>query len=84
VAGPLALPLFAAAALAPDTTLGELARIALIGGACITAARLLAGGAPIPLLKVGVVAMAAIDATFIFGHLSEHQNAQFGAALAAP
>jgi hypothetical protein len=80
----LALPLLAAALAAPETLTGELARIALIAGACVTAGRLLAGAAPLPLLKVGVVAMAAIDATFIFGHLSDHQNAQFAAAVASP
>jgi hypothetical protein len=83
-AAPLAVPLLVAALAAPDAPAGELARIALIGGACITAARLLAGAAPLPLLKTGVIAMAAIDATFIFGHLSDHQNAQFAAAVAAP
>ena len=82
-AAALAIPLLAAALAVPEALLGELARIALIGGACITAARLLAGAAPIALLKVGVVAMAAIDATFIFGHLSESQNAQFAAAVPA-
>jgi hypothetical protein len=80
----LAVPLLAAALAAPEAPAGELARIALIAGASITAGRLLAGVAPISLLKVGVVAMAAIDATIIFGHLSDHQNAQFAAAVAAP
>jgi len=83
-AAALAVPLLAAALAAPDALVGELARIALIAGACITAGRLLAGAAPISVLKLGVVAMAAIDATFIFGHLSDHQNAQFSAAVAAP
>jgi hypothetical protein len=59
----------------------EVARIVLIAGASVTAGRLLAGAAPLPVLKVAVVAMAAIDATFIFGHLSDHQNAQFAAAV---
>jgi hypothetical protein len=80
----LAVPLLAAALAAPEAPAGELAGIALIAGASITAGRLLAGAAPVTLLKVGVVAMAAIDATFIFGHLSDHQNAQFAAAVAAP
>jgi len=83
-AAALAVPLLAAALAAPDALVGELARIALIAGACITVGRLLAGAAPISVLKLGVVAMAAIDATFIFGHLSDHQNAQFSAAVAAP
>jgi hypothetical protein len=83
-AAALAVPLVVAAVAVPEAPAGELARIALIAGACVTAARLLAGVAPLSLLKAGVVAMAAIDATFIFGHLSDHQNAQFAAAVAAP
>ena len=83
-AAALTVPLLAAALATPETPAGQLARIALIAGACITACRLLAGVAPLPLLKAGVVAMAAIDATFIFGHLSDHQNAQFATAVAAP
>jgi hypothetical protein len=80
----LVVPLLVTALAAPWAPAGQLARIALIGGASLTAARLLAGAAPITLLKAGVVAMAAVDATSIFGHLSDHQNAQFAAALAAP
>ena len=80
----LAVPLLVAAVAAPEEPIGEVARIALMGGACVTAGRLLAGVAPLPLLEVGVVAMAMVDATFLLGHLSEHQNAAFGAAVAAP
>jgi hypothetical protein len=80
----LALPLLIAAVAAPDAPAGQAARIALMGGACVTAGRLLAGSAPLPLLEAGVVAMAAVDATFLLGHLSEQQNAAFGAAVAAP
>ena len=82
--GPLAVPLLLAALAWPAAPVGQVARIVLIAGAAVTAGRLLAGAAPISLLKVGVVAMAAIDATFIFGHLSDTQNAQFAAAAAAP
>jgi hypothetical protein len=71
----LAVPLLAAASVS------EVARIVLIAGASVTAGRLLAGAAPLPVLKVAVVAMAVIDATFIFGHLADHQNAQFVAAV---
>jgi hypothetical protein len=80
----LAVPLLVAAVAAPEAPVGEVARIALMGGACVTAGRLLAGAAPLPLLEVGVVTMAMVDATFLLGHLSEHQNAAFGAAVAAP
>ena len=73
----LAVPLLAAAPVS------EVARIALIAGAAAAAGRLLAGSAPLPVLKIAVVAMAVIDATFIFGHLSDHQNAQFAVAVPA-
>jgi hypothetical protein len=80
----LAVPLLAVALAAPQSSAGQLARIALVAGACITAGRLLAGAAPLSLLKLGVVAMAAIDAAFVFGHLSDHENARFAGAVAAP
>jgi hypothetical protein len=80
----LAAPLLVVAVSVPETPAGQLARIVLIAGAAVTAARLLAAAAPIPLLQVGVLAMAAIDATFVFGHLSDTQNAQFATAVAAP
>ena len=82
--GALALPLLVGALAVPDAPVGEWARIGLIAGASVTAARLVAGAAPIPLLQAGVVAMALIDATFIFGHLADHQDAQFRAAVATP
>ena len=80
----LAVPLLVVAVAAPEAAVGEVARIALMGGACVTAGRLLTGAAPLALLEAGVVAMAAVDATFLLGHLSEQQNAAFGAAVAAP
>lgn len=79
----LAVPLFAAALVAPDDPLGRAARLALIVGSVVTAGRLLAGAAPLVLLKAGVVAMAVIDAVFIFGDFFGDQNAQFNAAAPA-
>ena len=79
----LAVPLFVAALQTPETVAGQWARIALVGGASVTAARLLAGAAPLALLEAGVVAMAVVDATFILGHLADQQNAHFSAAVAA-
>jgi hypothetical protein len=79
----LVLPLLAAALLAPDDPAGRLGRLALIVGACVTAGRLLAGAAPLTLLKAGVLAMAGIDAVFIFGDFFGEQNAQFNAAAPA-
>jgi hypothetical protein len=76
-------PVLAAALVAPDDPLGRLGRLALIVGSCVTVGRLLAGAAPLALLKAGVVAMAAIDAVFIFGDFFGDQNAQFNAAAPA-
>jgi hypothetical protein len=79
----LAVPLLVAALAAPDDALGRAARLLLIMGSCVTAGRLLAGAAPLVLLKAGVVAMAVIDAVFIFGDLFDEQNARFDAAVPA-
>jgi hypothetical protein len=49
----------------------------------VTAGGLLAGAAPLMLLKAGVVAMAAIDAVVIFGDLFDRENALFDAAAPA-
>jgi hypothetical protein len=78
-----AIPLFVAALIEPDDPLGRVARLLLIMGSVVTAGRLLAGGAPLRLLKAGVVAMAVIDAVFIFGDLWGEQNAAFNAAVPA-
>jgi hypothetical protein len=79
----LALPLIAAAVAAPEDPLGRAARLLLIGGSCVTVGRLLAAAAPLTLLKAGVVAMAGVDAVFIFGDFFEEQNAAFDAATPA-
>ena len=77
------VPLLVAAFAGPDDPLGRVARLLLIVGSVVTAGRLLAGGAPLPLLKAGVVAMTLIDAVFIFGELWAEQNATFNAAAPA-
>jgi hypothetical protein len=79
----LTLPLLAAALAAPDDPLGRVARLALIVGSCVTVGRLLAGAAPLVLVKAGVVAMALVDAVFIFGDFFGEENAQFNAAAPA-
>jgi hypothetical protein len=79
----LTLPLLAAALTAPDDPLGRVARLALIVGSCVTLGRLLAGATPLLFLKAGVVAMATIDAIFIFGDFFGEQNAHFNAAVPA-
>jgi hypothetical protein len=79
----LVVPLLAAALAAPDDPIGRFARLALIVGSCVTVGRLLAGAAPLALLRVGVVTMATIDAVFIFGDFFGDENAQFNAAAPA-
>jgi hypothetical protein len=79
----LTLPMLAAALAAPDDPLGQVARLLMIVGSCVTLGRLLAGAAPLILLKLGVVAMATIDAIFIFGDFFGEQNARFDAAAPA-
>jgi hypothetical protein len=79
----LVVPMLAAALVAPDDPLGRFGRLSLIVGSCVTVGRLLAGAAPLALLKAGVVAMATIDAVFIFCDFFGDQNAQFNAAAPA-
>ena len=53
------MPLLVFAFAAPEGAVGRAARLALIVFSTATAGRLLAGGAPLSLLKAGVVLMAA-------------------------
>jgi hypothetical protein len=76
-------PLLAAALARPDDPLGRVSRLLLIVGSCVTAGRLLAGGAPLRFLKAGVVAMAAIDAVLIFGDFYGERFATFDSAAPA-
>jgi hypothetical protein len=77
------VPLLAAALAAPDDPFGRVSRLLLIVGSCVTAGRLLAGGAPLRFLKAGVVAMAAIDAVLIFGDFYGERFATFDSAAPA-
>jgi hypothetical protein len=79
----LVVPMLTAALVAPDDPLGRVGRLCLIVGSVVTLGRLLAGATPLTLLKAGVVAMATIDAAFIFGDFFGTQNAQFNAAVPA-
>jgi hypothetical protein len=76
----LAIPLLAIAWAAPDTRIGEVATIVLIAGSAITLGRLLAGAAPLALLKMGVLAMAAVDAWLVFSGRLQAPNAVLVAA----
>jgi hypothetical protein len=63
---------------------GELAGLALTALSCVTLGRLLAGVAPGPWLKLGIVAMAIVDAILVFSNGLEQPNAVLNAAVPAP
>ena len=77
---PLAAPLLALAWAAPDGRPGQAATLALIAGSAVTVGRLLAGAAPLTLLKIGVVVMAAIDCYLVFSNELQAPNAVLEAA----
>ena len=76
----LAVPLLAVAWAAPHGRLGEGAAMILIAASAVTAGRLIAGVAPLRLLKAGVLAMAAIDAYLVFSDRLQGPNAVLIAA----
>jgi hypothetical protein len=76
----LAVPLLALAWASQDAAAGQVAATLLIVGSAVTLGRLLAGVAPLPLLKVGVVAMAAVDAYLVFSNKLQAPNAVLVAA----
>jgi hypothetical protein len=80
----LAAPLLAVAWASQDTAWGQLAALALSALSCVTLGRLLAGVAPVPWLKVGIVTMAIVDAILVFSNGLEQPNAVLNAAVPAP
>lgn len=76
----LAAGLLAVAWAYPADRLGQAATLVLIAGSAVTLGRLLAGVAPLTLLKVGVVAMAAVDAYLVFSNVLQAPNAVLDAA----
>jgi hypothetical protein len=76
----IAAPLLAVAWASQDTRWGQAATIALIAGSCVTVGRLLAGAAPLTLLKLGIVAMAITDSILVFGNELQAPNAILVAA----
>jgi hypothetical protein len=76
----LAAPLLALAWAVPDDRAGQVATTLLILGSAVTAGRLLAGVAPLSLLKLGIVAMAAVDAWLVFSNRLQAPNAVLVAA----
>jgi prepilin signal peptidase PulO-like enzyme (type II secretory pathway) len=70
----LAVPLLIFAWSMQDERVGELAAVALIVGSAITAGRLIAGVAPLELLKAAVILMAIVDAALVFSGNLEGPN----------
>jgi hypothetical protein len=81
---PLAAVLLALAWTLQDARAGQLAADLLILGSAVTLGRLLAASAPLTLVKVGLVAMAAIDAYLVFSGELAGPNATLVAAVPAP
>lgn len=80
----LAAPLLAAVWIWPHAWLGQLAGDVLIAGSAVCLGRLLGSSAPLLLLKVGLVAMAALDAWLVFGGLLQAPNEALVTAIPAP
>lgn len=80
----LAAPLLYFAWTQQDTLLGEGCGTALMALSCVTLGRLIAGVTPLTWLKVGIVAMAAIDAYLVFTKKLEKPNNALNAAVPAP
>jgi hypothetical protein len=79
---PLAVPLLVVAWADQDGSRpGQLATILLIMGSVVTLGRLLAGAAPLLLLKLGLIAMAVSDAILVFGNTLQAPNAVLDAAV---
>jgi len=76
----LAAVLLALAWLDPGDRLGQAAATLLIVGSAVTLGRLLAGVTPLTLLKVGVLAMAVVDAYLVFTNRLQAPNAVLVAA----
>ncbi|MGZ6707474.1 MAG: hypothetical protein ACXVFN_11090 [Solirubrobacteraceae bacterium] len=76
----LAAPLLALAWALPAGRAGQIATTLLIAGSAVTVGRLLAGAAPLGLVKAGVYAMAAVDAWLVFSGRLEAPNAVLVAA----
>jgi hypothetical protein len=76
----VAAPLLALTWAYPDTYAGQVALTLLIAGSAVTVGRLLAGAAPLSLLKIGVLLMAASDAYLVFSGQLQAPNAVLVAA----
>ncbi|MFN8110190.1 MAG: hypothetical protein U0Y82_10185 [Thermoleophilia bacterium] len=77
---PLVVPALWLAVAHRHTRAGEVAVVLLITASAVTAGRLLAGVTPYTLLKLGVIAMAIIDAHLVFTHRLQHSAGVLDAA----
>jgi hypothetical protein len=59
---------------------GQGAAVAMTALSCATLAACLAELAPVPMLKIGIVVMAALDAVLVFGQLLEGPNDHLNSA----
>jgi len=75
--------LFVLAWASPQSLAGEAAATALSGLACVTLGWLLVCGVPARWLRLGVYAMAAIDAVYVTANLLQEPNAVLNAAAPA-
>ncbi len=76
-------PLFALAWATPGSLAGEAAATALSGLACITLGWLLVCAVPAGWLRLGVYAMAVVDAIYVSADLLQGPNAVLSAAIPA-
>jgi hypothetical protein len=83
-AGLVAIPLFAAACIAPRSVAGHVCATALDVLSCVTLGRLLAGVTPAWALKLGIVVAAMVDTALIAGQQLQGPNAVLNAAVPAP
>jgi hypothetical protein len=77
------LPLFALAAAAPDSLIGETAATVLTALGCVGLGWLLVSVAPAAWLKLGIYAMAAVDTWLVAAELLQGPNAVLTAAAPA-
>lgn len=76
----LAIPLLALAWSSPGSRIGQAAAVILMTASAIAAGRLVAGAAPLVLVKAGVVALAIVDAVLVFSNNLQGPNAVLIAA----
>jgi hypothetical protein len=77
----LAVPLLVAAIADAGGLAGDACAAALTALSCVTLGRLIAGAAPGAALKLGIVAMALIDAVLVFGEQLQGPSAVLNAAI---